>query len=455
MGGIVLIEMRDGGQPIRHHFSGVRVRVGRGADNELVLSDPSLSRTHLEFRLRDGAWQVEDCQSKHGTTVNGRPLRGLETLRPGSELRLGTLALLVELPGGSQAGAVHAEETSDRPPERSPGRQPVLVGSSAAMRAVREEIRSFATSDVTALVLGEPGTGKEVAARLLHDWSGRATGPFVIVNCPALTRTLAEAEIFGVESGAATQVTARAGKAQEADGGTLFFDEIGDLDPECQAKLLRFLQDRTIDRVGARTAARVRVDVRVVAATNKDLESEAEAGKFRHDLLSRIRSSCIVMPPLRERREDIPDLVAHFLVHVQPRPAGITDAALAELRRREHPGNVRDIEEAVKAAAARAAGGMIEPEHLPKAARSSKSDPVDALRARLLSPDGDFERDLVEPFFRREIPRAVVVTLFDRFKAEYGGKRGWMTKLAKELRVDSKRLMNFLREQRLLPTDGD
>ena len=224
------------------------------------------------------------------------------------------------------------------------GRQ--LVGESPALAAVRERIERVAPSDVRVLITGESGTGKEVAARLIHHASRRAAGPFIEVNCAAIPEELIESELFGAERGSYTGAHRQmVGKFEQADGGTLFLDEIGDMSARTQAKVLRALEENRITRVGGSKS--VDVDVRVLSATNQDLEKEG----FRSDLLHRLNVIPIRMPPLRDRPEDIPLLVAHFLKQLEvggQRPRPLTGDALGLLARQPFPGNVRELRNLVE-----------------------------------------------------------------------------------------------------------
>ena len=249
---------------------------------------------------------------------------------------------------------------------RGVGNEPGLVGQAPAFRRVLELARRVASSDVTVLIRGESGTGKERLARLLHSLSARQKGPFVPLNCAAVPETLLEAELFGIEKGVATGVTARLGKFELASGGTLFLDEIGDLTPVLQAKLLRVVQEREVERVGGRQ--RLRVDVRLVTATNRNLEAMLENGEFRQDLYYRLRVVELTLPPLRERYDDIPLLAQHF-VRLHGRRMGKETLRLARgglelLLRHDFPGNVRELENLLEAAAALASGEVVEAEDL-------------------------------------------------------------------------------------------
>ncbi len=226
-----------------------------------------------------------------------------------------------------------------------------IVGSGAAMLRLMELVRRTAPSEGRVLVTGENGTGKELVARALHDQSRRRSGPFVKLNCAAVPAELIESELFGHERGAFTgAVAARRGKFEQADGGTLFLDEVGDMPPAMQAKVLRVLQEGEFERVGGQQT--FKVDVRVVAATNKDLEAEVKAGRFREDLYYRLNVVPIHMPPLRERREDVPELAARFLVEACERngrrPMKLAREALLALQGHDWPGNVRELRNLVE-----------------------------------------------------------------------------------------------------------
>jgi len=245
-----------------------------------------------------------------------------------------------------------------------------LVGQSLAMRQVLELARRVAPLDVTVLLRGESGTGKERVARLLHSLSPRERGTFVPLNCAAVPETLLEAELFGIERGVATGVDARIGKFELANGGTLFLDEVGDLTAPLQAKLLRVVQERELERVGGRQ--RIRVDVRLVTATNRDLEAMMADGTFREDLYYRLRVVELTLPPLRERREDVPLLARHF-VRLHARRLGRADMALSRaalelLLQHDFPGNVRELENVLEAAVALASGARIEADDIRLAA---------------------------------------------------------------------------------------
>jgi DNA-binding NtrC family response regulator len=242
-----------------------------------------------------------------------------------------------------------------------------LIGSGPSMQRVFETLQKVAETDLTVLVRGESGTGKELVAQALHNRSPRAKRPFVAVNCAAISRELVESELFGHEKGAFTGADARRqGRFEVADGGTIFLDEIGDMAPETQAKVLRVLQERSFDRVGGTTA--IQVDVRVVAATHRNLEDEVKQGRFREDLYYRLKVVEIELPPLRERREDVSMLAQRFLEQVTERlgrdKKRISEDALSRLARHAWPGNVRELLNVIERAAVLAPGPEIRQDDL-------------------------------------------------------------------------------------------
>jgi len=303
-----------------------------------------------------------------------------------------------------------------------------LVGTSAGMQAVRERIERVADAPAPVIVLGETGTGKGLVARALHTDSRRAGKPFVSVNCAALPAALLESELFGHAKGAFTGATAdRPGLFAEADGGTLFLDEIAELAPGLQAKLLHALESGEVRPVGA-TKARA-VDVRVVAATHRELPAAVAAGTFREDLLYRLDVVAIVIPALRDRREDVPALVEHFLGDARRRyPQSpvrrLSPAALAALARRAWPGNVRELANVVEKLVLFGRGEEIAAAELPAEPRPEAAEPA------------EFRGDILP---MRELERRYAVWAV----AQTGGHRG---KAAERLGVDPKTLRKWLGE---------
>jgi len=284
-----------------------------------------------------------------------------------------------------------------------------LLGRSEAMQEVFRTIRRVAASRATVLIRGESGTGKELAARAIHEFGPRAAGPFVAVNCAGIPDALIESELFGHERGAFTDARERRiGRFEAASGGTLFLDEIGELAAPVQAKLLRALQERAIDRVGG--SSPVEVDVRVVAATHRDLEKEVDAGTFRPDLYYRIHVVPLELPPLRERREDIRPLALHFLERARSEagrgPSRIAPRAIAALERFPWPGNVRELANAIERAVALSERDVLELEDLPPGiVRAGRAEEIrEGLRSGELGIEdaaADFEREILQETLER------------------------------------------------------
>ncbi|MBI1375564.1 MAG: AAA domain-containing protein [Phycisphaera sp.] len=253
-----------------------------------------------------------------------------------------------------------------------------IVGQSPSMKRVVEMCRKVARAPTTVLVCGETGTGKELTARLIHDWSDRRDGPYHALNCAALTETLLESELFGHEKGAFTGATHRkAGMFELASGGTLFLDEVGEMSLTLQAKLLRVLEDRTYRRVGGEET--LKTNVRIVTATNRDLEKEVDAGNFRQDLYYRLNIFVIRMPSLSSRVDDIPALVQHFLrQHAKAigvgTPPTMSQAALGRLATHGWPGNIRELRNVIERSMLMAEGGVIEVAHLPDDIRGAAGE---------------------------------------------------------------------------------
>jgi two-component system response regulator AtoC len=284
-----------------------------------------------------------------------------------------------------------------------------IVGVSPEMREVMSLVRRIASADqATVLILGETGTGKGMVARALHEFSPRAQGPFVNVTCSALTETLMESELFGHEKGAFTDArTTKRGLVEVAQGGTLFLDEIAELTPALQSKLLRFLEDHTFRRVGG-TEDRT-VDVRVVAATNRDLQEEVETGRFREDLYYRLRVLPLTLPPLRRRRGDVPALVAAFIdgynKELGRSVEGVDPEASELLEAYPWPGNVRELRNVIERAVLLSEGSILTPDLLPPEVRRGGSESGSWVGSFELGPEGidleELERRLLEEALRQ------------------------------------------------------
>lgn len=299
--------------------------------------------------------------------------------------------------------------TENRRLRRALGRRqgPVLVTSSPAMREVEDMIRRVAPTELTVLITGESGTGKEVVARVIHEASARANAAFVPVDCAAIPANLVESELFGHEKGAFTGATGvRHGLVEEADGGTFFLDEIGDLDLPIQTRLLRLLQEQEFRRVGG--AKMLRADIRVVAATNRDLEAQVTAGKFREDLYHRLNVVRVRLPPLRDRKEEVPALLDHFVDrfrHETGRAAfRLAPALLARLVAHDWPGNVRELANVARYLVGLARGPEATCDDLPPSFRAAAPVALPA-EIRFDLPYKEAKRLWVERFDEAYIPR--------------------------------------------------
>jgi two-component system response regulator AtoC len=325
---------------------------------------------------------------------------------------------------------------TDEPPE-SPGDEPELIGRGATMREVFKAIGLASATDAPVLIVGESGTGKELVATALHRHSDRSAGPFIRVNCGALPEGLIESELFGHERGAFTGADRqRPGRFERASGGTIFLDEVGELPLSAQSKILRVLQQQEFERVGGTET--LRSDARVISATHRDLPREVAAGRFREDLYYRLNVARIVIPPLRDRPEDIPPLAEHILRRVERRHGwgelSISAEALAAIRERPWPGNVRQLENALARAAIAARGRAILPEHLDADAETDPSVPTAG------DPDGSLPlRALLAEVERRAIRRALLAC---------GGNR---TQTAERLGISRRQLFDKIREYDLQP----
>jgi two-component system, NtrC family, response regulator AtoC len=278
-----------------------------------------------------------------------------------------------------------------------------IVGNSPPMQEVYKTVGKVAKADATVLITGESGTGKELVAEALHYNSNRRSGPLVKVSCAALPETLLEAELFGHEKGSFTgAMTMRKGRFELADKGTVFLDEIAEMSLATQTKLLRVLQERKIERVGS--SLPIKVDIRIICATNKDLQKQVEQNKFRDDLYYRLNVINVHMPPLRERKEDIPALVEHFLAKhrysATAQPAAISEEALKRLTEYEWPGNVRELENVVERAVVLSRGQIITSRELPfgehvDGEREDENEDVSAERSFFKKSVSQFEKDLI------------------------------------------------------------
>jgi two-component system, NtrC family, response regulator AtoC len=413
---------------VTHPLGAAPVLVGRAQECDVHADEPSVSRRHVVIHPGVGGASatVEDLGGSNGTRVSGRRLAANEraVLAPGELVEMGKAILVLQTTSAPRAASTwdaptipHADRgaqarvrTAEIPMARLPG-APVHGDTESVTRLVD----LVAASTLSVVLLGETGAGKEVTAARIHAGSPRRAGPFVRINCAALAETLLESELFGHERGAFTgAVKTKTGLLESAHGGTVLLDEVGEMPLATQAKLLRVLESREVMRVGS-VETRV-IDVRIVAATNRDLPAFVAAGGFRSDLYFRLNGITIRVPPLRERRDEILPLARTFLAQAsQGRPAAFTPAALSKLESYAWPGNVRELRNVVERALVLSGGsGVIDSQHLSVESmvfvspQQQEQQPVAVRRAAQTEPPpGMSLRADVEDFERKRIEQAL------------------------------------------------
>lgn len=366
-----------------HVFDQAVVTMGAMEDNDFVIQDETVSRYHCRIYQEGNAYVLQDLHSTNGTFIDKVRIKEAY-LRPGATVALGKTRLQFQ---------PIDEEVRIRPSDAD--RFGDIIGTNVKMREIFGILEKISPTDTTVVIEGETGTGKEVVAQAIHGTSHRSERPFVVFDCSAVPANLIESELFGHEKGSFTgAIMARPGLFEMANGGTIFLDELGELSLELQPKLLRALETREVRRVGGTRP--MKVDVRVIAATNRRLEDEMRAGRFREDLYYRLSVVRLFLPPLRERREDIPLLAKHFLVKGrfnrnvdgEPRLTTIAKDALEAMRAYDWPGNVRELHNVIERACSFADGDSIELADLPgQLTGTSHMARLDNLRPQLLSPD--------------------------------------------------------------------
>jgi len=327
-----------------------RVTGGRSIINDLVLSDKAISGSHFEILARDDGYRLRDLDSTNGTFIGELRIREV-WLKPGQEFRVGHTMLRF----------VPTQEIVEIPLSKRDTFESV-TGASVRMREIFATLEKVAPSELTVLVTGETGTGKEMIARGIHQASSRKSKPFVVLDCGAIPKDLIESTLFGHEKGSFTGAVAQhQGCFEQAQGGTIFLDEIGELDINLQPKLLRVLENRELKRVGGDRV--IKIDVRVVAATNRDLRQMVNVSTFREDLYFRLSVIHVELPPLRERKEDIPALADVFLREIAGR-RGLSMAfapdAVGTLQSHSWPGNVRELKNVVERAASLTESSLVQ-----------------------------------------------------------------------------------------------
>jgi len=349
-------------------FDKEEVRIGSMEDNDIIISDDTVSRYHCRIVQEDSGYVLVDQRSTNGTFINKVRVREA-FLKPSSIISVGQ----------SQLRFNAREEEVQIVPSRS-DRCAGLIGGNARMREIYAIIEKIAPTATTVVIDGETGTGKEVVAQAIHSLSPRSRNELVVFDCGAVPPNLIESELFGHEKGSFTgAMMTRQGLFEQADGGTLFLDELGELPIDLQPKLLRVLEQREVRRVGSTKASKV--DVRIIAATNKNLEDEVKAGRFRQDLFYRLSVVRLHLPSLRERSDDIPLLVNHFLEHGHyNRAAGdtqkvraVTHEAMTALSTYPWPGNVRELVNVIERAVSFCDNELLELSDLPDYVRNAKT----------------------------------------------------------------------------------
>ena len=354
--------------------------------------------------LRSGACRY-NCPMEH-TLKTGEPMQNVEVeicTKSGRKVPISVNTALLYDDEGRVIGAV--ETFRDLSEVRQLARAletryrfANILGKSKPMQELYDLLENVVDTDATVLIQGESGTGKELVARALHFNGPRRNRPFVPVNCSALSENLLESELFGHEKGAFTgAIRTKPGRFELANGGTLFLDEVADMSPALQVKLLRVLDEQAFERVGG--TQRIQVDVRIIAATNKDLRKEVREGRFREDLFYRLNVVPIYLPPLRERREDIPLLVEHFIERFNQKMRrnvrGISPEALDILMSYDWPGNIRELENAIEQAFVRCRGETLLPEHLPRHITGDLQEPLHGPISSLRAPLEETEKEIL------------------------------------------------------------
>jgi two-component system response regulator AtoC len=400
------------------HAFGAEATIGRGEDCDVAIAHHQLSRRHAIVR-RGPPITVQDLDSTNGTRVGGAIHKGGApvTLAAGDSFQVGPFTIVVIARGASDV------RTSAEP---LTVRDPMYDGVSSI-------VREFAASNVNIVILGETGVGKEVLADTLHRWSGR-TGALVRINCAALNATLLEAELFGHEKGAFTGATgAREGLLEAARGGTAFLDEVGELPESLQAKLLRAVEQREVTRLGSTRP--IEIDIRFIAATNRDLQAEVEAGRFRRDLFFRLDGISLSIPPLRERPEQIGPLALRFIANARERSGGrahLPTDTLAALEAYSWPGNVRELKAVIERALLLSRAGDPAVKHLVFSTRTQPAPPA-------VTASDDAPADLTD---EQRADRSAIVHALEECT-------GNQTRAAKRLGIARTTLVNKIRLYRI------
>lgn len=414
-------------------------KLGKRENNDLILTDKTVSRNHAEIEYTSDSFLLRDLGSTNGTFLNGSKVKEAY-LSPGDLIKIGNSSLEFE---------AFDEKIKIEPSDKE--EFGLMVGKSRKMRQIFSILEKISPTHATVIIEGETGTGKDLVAQAIHENSQRKGKPFMVFDCSAVAPNLIESELFGHEKGSFTgAVKSRRGAFEEANTGTLFLDEIGELTSELQPKLLRALEQREIKRVGGNIP--VKIDVRVVCATNKNLRREIEENRFREDLYYRLSVVKISLPPLRDRAEDIPAIVERFLTvgKFNKKEDGtlkvirVEDDALKLLMRYQWPGNVRELSNVIERAVSFVDGDTITKSHLDFvfAEMAHGEERTERMKVDSDMPFKDAKQQIVEDF-----EREYLTELVERNNHN-------LSKASREAQIDRKHLRNLLKKYNI-PTKDD
>ena len=445
------LEVATGGQVQEKVFDKDVVTIGAMDDNDLVLADDTVSRNHCRIYVEGDQYMIEDLDSTNGTFVNRVRVK-LAYLRPDLVVTCGKTEIRFS-PIDERVRIV----PSDRDQFGD------IIGRDRKMREIYTILEKIAPTDATVVVEGETGTGKEVVARTVHTQSRRRDGPFMVFYCGAVPENLIESELFGHEKGSFTgAVSTRQGVFELAHGGTVFLDELGELQLDLQPKLLRVLEQREVKRIGGTKP--IKVDVRIVAATNRNLEEEVRAGRFREDLFYRLTVVRLVLPPLRDRREDIRHLARHFLENGnfnRDRSGGrrinqFAPGVLDRLSQYDWPGNVRELHNVIERAVSFAESDTIElndlPEHIAWP-RGVVGDP--GSRTDISVPLPDFRAAEIDGTFKDAKERWIASFERDYIASLLRKNNGNISHAAREAEIDRKYFRKLMKKYAITAAQGD
>jgi DNA-binding NtrC family response regulator len=451
----IKVSLMQGGIATEHTFDKDVVTIGAVDGNDIILDDETVSRSHCRIFIDDGAFMIEDLGSTNGTFVN-RVRIAKAWLSPGQVVGLGKTEIRFQ-PIEERVRVIPSQR--DRFGE--------LIGRDKRMREVYSILEKIAPTDATCVIEGETGTGKDVVARSIHQVSRRREGPFIVFDCGAVPENLIESELFGHEKGSFTGAhSTRQGVFELASGGTVFLDELGELQLDLQPKLLRVLEQREVKRVGGTKP--IRVDVRIIAATNRNLEEEVRQGRFREDLFYRLTVVRVKLPPLRERREDVRVLARHFLEHASfnrshdgRKVLNFAPGVLDRLAEYTWPGNVRELHNVIERAVSFAENDTIELRDLPE----DIAWPLGALAEGAIPPsDYEGRTDAVQlPDVRMDVDgtfKDAKERWIASFEREYISSllkknNGNISHAARESEIDRKYFRKLMKKYGLTAESGD